>query len=78
MGAEIVIDGQATGVVTPQEVEVLAGERQIELQLRGFKAHRRQILSEPGRDQKLQVVSVRKGGRSAAVIERSIKEPLFP
>jgi formylglycine-generating enzyme required for sulfatase activity len=60
MGADIVIDGQATGVTTPQEVEVLAGEKQIELQLRGFKAHRRQIFSEPGRDQKLQIVALEK------------------
>ena len=60
MGAEIVIDGRATGATTPQEVEVLAGERQIELQLRGFKAHRRQIFSEPGRDQKLQIVALEK------------------
>ncbi len=60
MGAEIMIDGQATGLTTPQEVEVLAGERQIELQLRGFKAHRRQIFSEPGRDRKLQVASLEK------------------
>lgn len=60
MGADIVIDGQAAGVTTPQEVEVLAGEKQIELQLRGFKAHRRQIFSEPGRDQKLQIVALEK------------------
>jgi formylglycine-generating enzyme required for sulfatase activity len=43
-GAEIFVDDEPTGQVTPAVVEVLAGEREIRLRVPGHKSHRQRIL----------------------------------
>jgi len=43
-GAEIFLDDEATGTVTPSTIEVLAGEHEIRLRIPGYKPHRQRIL----------------------------------
>ena len=43
-GANILVDGQDTGLITPAVVEMLAGEHDVALTLPGHQAHRQRIL----------------------------------
>ncbi len=43
-GAEILLDEEPTGAVTPSTIEVLAGEHEIQLRLAGHRPHRQRIL----------------------------------
>ena len=43
-GAEILVDDQPTGLSTPAVVEILAGEREIQLRAPGHKSHRQRLL----------------------------------
>ncbi|MGE0623113.1 MAG: PEGA domain-containing protein [Pseudomonadales bacterium] len=43
-GAEILLDDEPTGAVTPATIEALAGEHEIRLRLPGHKPHRQRIL----------------------------------
>lgn len=57
-GAEIFIDGEATGQSTPSVIEALAGEREISLALPGHKTHRQRILAQAGLPMKLAPISL--------------------
>lgn len=46
-GAEILLDDEPTGAVTPATIEALAGEHEIRLRLPGHKPHRQRILVAP-------------------------------
>lgn len=43
-GAEILLDDEPTGAVTPATIEALAGEHEIRLKRSGYKSHRQRIL----------------------------------
>jgi len=43
-GAEILLDDEPTGAVTPATIQALAGEHEIRLRLPGYKPHRQRIL----------------------------------
>jgi len=43
-GAEILVDDDPTGLVTPAVVEIIAGERELQLRAEGHKTHRQRLL----------------------------------
>lgn len=47
-GAAILLDNEDSGLVTPAVVAALAGEREIALQLDGYKTHRQRIFAQAG------------------------------
>ena len=47
-GAEIWVDNERLPLSTPATVEALAGEREIRVQLSGYKAHRERIFAQAG------------------------------
>ncbi len=44
-GAQIHIDGEPTGIVTPDSVEIIAGEREISVHLKGYRTARQRIVA---------------------------------
>jgi len=43
-GAEIHVDGKTTGIVTPNTVEIIAGEREVSVVLNGYRTARQRIV----------------------------------
>lgn len=44
-GAEIHVDGEPTGIVTPNIVEIIAGEREVSVVLKGYRTARQRIVA---------------------------------
>ncbi len=56
-GAEVTVDGEAAGR-TPLTLEALAGEREIQVKLDGYKTHTQRIFAQAGLPQRLEPVQL--------------------
>jgi formylglycine-generating enzyme required for sulfatase activity len=52
-GAEIHVDGEPTGIVTPNTVEIIAGEREVSVVLKGYRTARQRIIAAAQQDDTL-------------------------
>jgi len=52
-GAEILIDGEPAGNVTPATVEIIAGEREVSVSLQGYRTARQRIVAAAQQDDTL-------------------------
>ena len=66
-GAQILIDGEATGATTPGPVEVLAGERRIALRLEGYQTWTDILHIEAGTELLLPAVALERAGALLAI-----------
>ena len=66
-GAQILIDGEATGTTTPGPVEVLAGERRIALRLDGYQTWTDILHIEAGTELLLPAVALERAGALLAI-----------
>ena len=66
-GAQVLIDGEATGAATPGPIEVLAGERRIAARLDGYQTWTDILHVEAGKDLLLPPVALKRAGSRLAV-----------
>jgi formylglycine-generating enzyme required for sulfatase activity len=48
VGAQVLVDGELLPLTTPTVIEALAGEREITVQLAGYKTHRERLFAQAG------------------------------
>ena len=57
-GATILIDGVDSGETTPAIIPAMSGEREIALQLEGYRVHRQRLFAQAGKDMEIPTISL--------------------